>query len=138
MRFMSRLVLLLVLCPGLVWANPGFRGPATRFPVAQVDAATFEVIARGGRVNARRYWCAAGFYGLAQGIPSSNRIYLAVAEGPSVTTPGRKAVRFTFDPVAAGVTPIAPPLSLSVKAVGDNMSVVAAQQLCGSSGAFGF
>ncbi len=135
---MRRLILILALCPSFAWANMIFFGAINRFPVAQVDAATFEVIARGGRVGARDYWCAAGDYGLSQGIRSNTRVYLAVAEGPSVTTPGRKAVRFTFDPEAAGVVPIDPQLSLSVKAVGDNMTLVAAQQFCGNTGILGF
>ena len=76
------------------------------------------------------FWCAAGDYGLARGIRGNTRIYLAEAEGPSVSTQGRKAVQFTFDPQAAGVTPIQPRVSLSVRAVGDNMTVTAARQFC--------
>lgn len=135
MRYLS---IVLALWPGLVWADVAFVSSINRFPVAQVDNATFEVIARGGRVGARDYWCAAGDFGLSQGIRSNTRVYLAGAEGPSVTQPGRKAVRFTFDPQAAGLTPIAPQLTLSVDAVGDNMSLVAAQQFCGNTGILGF
>ena len=135
---MRSLALILAFCPSFVWANTLFISAINRFPVAQVDAATFEVIARGGRVGARDYWCAAGDYGLSQGIRSNTRVYLAVAEGPSVASPGRTAVRFTFDPQAAGITPVSPQLSLSVDVVGDNMTLVAAQQFCGNTGILGF
>jgi len=135
---MRRLALILALCPSLVWANAFFFGTLNRFSVAQVDATKFEVIASGGRVGARNYWCAAGDYGISQGVRSNTRVYLAVAEGPSVTTPGRKAVQFTFDPEAAGITPISPQLSLSVKAVGDNMTLSAARQYCFDDTILGF
>lgn len=135
---MRRLALIIALCPTLAWANTFLFGTESRFPVAQVDSATFEVIARGGRVNAGKYWCSAGLYGLSLGVRSNTRIYLAVAEGPSVTAPGRKAVRFTLDPEAAGITPISPQLSLSVKAVGDNMTVTAARQFCFDDTILGF
>lgn len=127
---MRLLVALLILVPTGLWAaGIGFTA-INRFPVVDIGNARFEVIARGGRVNAQKYWCAAGDYGLARGIRGNTRIYLAEAEGPSVSTPGRKAVQFTFDPQAAGVTPIQPRVSLSVRAVGDNMTVTAARQFC--------
>lgn len=135
---MRALVVILLVWPSCVWADTLFFGAINRFEVAQVDADSFEVIASGGRVSARDYWCAAGDYGLSQGLRSNTRVYLSGREGPSVSAPGRKAVRFTFDPQAADVTPIAPQLSLSVSAVGDNMSLVAAQQFCGNTGILGF
>jgi|GEM_PF-1858730 len=121
-----------------VWANGIVYTAINRFPVAIVDQANFEVIARGGRVTARHYWCAAGDYGLASGQRSNARIYISAPEGPSATTGGRKAVRFTFTPDAAGITPISPQLNLSVDAVGDNMSIAQARQFCSGSGVLGF
>ncbi len=135
---MLRWTILCALFPSALWANTLIFGAINKFPVAQVDAATFEAIARGGIVSASDYWCAAGDYGVSQGLRSNARVYLAVPEGPSATQPGRKAVRFTFDPDAAGITPIEPQISLSVDAVGDNMTVGAAIQFCGNTGVLGF
>ncbi len=101
-----------------------------RFPVAEIGNATFEVIARGGRVGARDYWCAAGDYAFSRGARTNARIYLARPEGPSQAIPGRKAVQFTLDPQKASVTPIEPQLSLTVKVPGDNLSVALARQYC--------
>ncbi|MFY9212854.1 MAG: hypothetical protein WAO69_17210 [Aestuariivita sp.] len=135
---MKTFALLLALLP-VSASSAGFAFSAVnRFPVAEIGNATFEVIARGGRVGARDYWCAAGDYGISLGIPSSRRMYLVAAEGLSQASPGGKAVRFTFDPDAAGVTPIQPQVSLSVKVPGDNMTLAAARQFCIGTGLFFF
>lgn len=73
---MKTFALLLALLP-VSASSAGFAFSAVnRFPVAEIGNATFEVIARGGRVGARDYWCAAGDYGISLGIPSSRRMYL--------------------------------------------------------------
>ncbi|WP_050928275.1 hypothetical protein [Aestuariivita boseongensis] len=135
---MRRLALILVFLPNMLLADMFIFGVIHRLPAVQIDATRFEVIARGGRVGAQDYWCAAGLFGLSQGLRSNTRVYLVAPVGPSVMQPGRKAVQFTFDPQAAGVTPIAPQLTLSVKAVGDNMSLALARQFCGDMEVFGF
>lgn len=131
-------ILALIFMPNLLWAQALGFSAINRFPVVAMDSSSFEVIARGGRVTARDYWCAAGDYALSQRVASNARLYIAAPEGPSATTQGRKAVRYTLDPQASGITPISPQLSLSVKAVGDNMSVAQANQFCNSGGRLGF
>ena len=101
-----------------------------RFQVADIGNSRFEVIARGGRVTAQQYWCAAGDYGVRRGLQASARVYVAKAEGASLTVANRKAVQFTFDPKAAGVTPVEPQLSLTVRVPGDNMQIASARQFC--------
>ena len=130
---MRVLALVLIALPSALGAvGIGFTA-VNRFPVAEIGNARFEVIARGGRVTAQSYWCAAGDYGISRGLRGNTRVYLAEAEGPSVSNPGRKAVQFTLDPQSAGVTPIEPRLSLSVRVPGDNMTLTAARQFCGGA-----
>ncbi|WP_050930256.1 hypothetical protein [Aestuariivita boseongensis] len=100
-----------------------------RLTVAPVSNSVFEVVGLPGS-GASHFWCAAGEYALAQGAASSARIYLASGRQPSVSRPGRTAVRFTLAPDAAGVTPLAPQLTLSVDVPGDNLSVAAAREYC--------
>lgn len=100
-----------------------------RLKVAPISDSVFEVVARGG-TGARDFWCAAGDYALKQGARSNARIYLAGGRQPSVSEPGRTATRFTLSPDAAGITPIAPQLVLTVDVVGDNISVASAREYC--------
>ena len=100
-----------------------------RLKVAPVDGAVFEVVARVGS-GAREFWCAAADYAFAQGARSNARVYLVSGRQPSVTQPGKRAVRFTLDPQAAGITPLSPQLSLTVKVPGDNLSVASGREYC--------
>jgi len=98
-------------------------------PVANIGNATFEVVARGGTGN-KAYWCAAAQFARDSGAQSNTRLYLVQGPSPSASLPNRTSVKFTTNPQAAGVTPIAPQASLSVDVPGDNLSVVSAQQYC--------
>lgn len=100
--------------------------------VAAVDRAVFEVVGRPGS-GAREFWCAAGDYLIRSGTASNTRLYLVRGRGPSVSQPGKKAVQFTTDPAAAGVTPTEPGLVLNVSQVGDNLSAAAAHEYCFAS-----
>jgi hypothetical protein len=127
----------LALCAAMLGATPAvadrFRAE-NRFYVADLGGGVFEAIARGGSSAARDFWCAAGDYALKRlRAGGSTRVYLVSGIQPSVTEPGRKAVRFTLTPEAAGVAPITPPLSLSVDIPGDNMPVVLAKSYCQKS-----
>ncbi|APG46282.1 hypothetical protein PhaeoP97_00849 [Phaeobacter porticola] len=65
----------------------------------------FEVIGRAGAFKPD-YWCAAGDYTRRSlGLSWQTKIYAVDGIGASITTGARSAVRFTLDPVAAGVTP---------------------------------
>lgn len=101
-----------------------------RMNVEDIGGSAFEVVSRNGKTGARDYWCAAGEYATAQGLASNARIYLLRAPGPSLSQPGRKAVQFTTRPEASGITPLSPQLSLTVTAIGDNLSVALAREYC--------
>lgn len=114
----------LVLVPGAVAAWRAFNWHDV-FPVSKT---VFEVVGRPGS-GAADYWCGAGDYvrhGLRQS--ATQRIYIWRAIGPSVTTPGKSAVQFSMDP-SKSASP-SPGYSLSVKAVGDNLSSGMAYQYC--------
>ena len=120
------LALLPMLAPDTAYAFSGRNG--TR--VAPVSNAVFEVVARGSGTG-YDYWCGAADYARrALGAGWSDTIYIARGRGQSVTTGRRSAVQFTLDPGAAGITPIAPSLSLNALKVGDNMSVTQANNFC--------
>lgn len=104
------------------------------YGVAPVNEAVFEVVSRRGASSPRGFWCAAGQYAFSLGVRTNTRIYLVSGRQPSVTDPGRTAVRFTLAPEAAGITPINPQLSLSVDVPGDNVSVAAAREFCLTGG----
>ena len=99
--------------------------------VADLGGGVYESIALTGSSDARDFWCAAGDYAVRR-LRAGNgaRIYLVSGIQPSVTEPGRKAVRFTLTPDLAGVTPVKPQVSLSVDVQGDNMPVVITQGYC--------
>jgi len=50
--------------------------------------------------------------------------------GPGVTQSNRKAAQFTMQPDVAGIEPVTPHITLSVTAIGDNLSVASARQYC--------
>jgi hypothetical protein len=95
------------------------------FPISETE---FEVVSRVGS-GAADFWCGAGDFARSKlGAGATQRIYIWRAIGPSVTRPGKKAVQFSFSPPpGANVTP---GYSLSVKAVGDNLTSAAAFQYC--------
>ncbi|MCE8009366.1 hypothetical protein [Aestuariivita sp.] len=102
-----------------------------RLNVADIGGGVYEVVGRPGISGARQFWCAAGDYAFSLGVPTNTRVYLVSGRQPSVTEPGRTAVRFTLDPRAAGITPLTPQLVLTVKVPGDNLSVAVAREFCG-------
>jgi hypothetical protein len=99
-----------------------------RYEIRPLQDGVFEVVSL-TRSGASDYWCGAGDYARNQlRAPVTQRIYIWKAIGPSVGRSGRKAVQFSFTaPEGANTTP---GYSLSVKAVGDNMTVDAAYQYC--------
>ncbi len=101
-----------------------------RLTVAPVENSAFEVVGRAGGTGPRDYWCAAGEYAFSQGARGNSRVYLVSGPQPSVSNPGRTAVRYTLTPEAAGVSPISPELVLSVDVPGDNLSVASAREFC--------
>ncbi len=126
---MKKTILFAAAC-ALAWPAAGVAFVAENsLPVNAVSTAEFEVVARGG-TGSKAYWCAAAEYATSQGAKANTRLYVVEGPGPSASTPGRTAVRFTTDPGAAGVTPVNPSLVLSVSVVGDNLSVVSARQYC--------
>lgn len=98
--------------------------------VNPIDRTTFEVIRR-PHSGPAPVWCAAGDYARSVlGLPGNARLYIAKGPSDSVTRPGRVAFRFSTTP-PPGVDPNAPkPLTLSLKRVGDNLSVVSAWMYC--------
>lgn len=89
--------------------------------VFQIEPGVFEVIGRAGRTGAQHYWCAAGDYARrVLRTPAAQRLYIHKAIGPSVARPGARAVQFALQPPPEG--PAEQSYSLSVKAVGDNMT----------------
>ncbi|MEX0338098.1 MAG: hypothetical protein AB3N11_03565 [Arenibacterium sp.] len=88
----------------------------------------FEVIGRPGSAGSE-FWCAAGDYALRQlGAPGTARIYITRARGTPQTSNRLEAVQFSLTPVGAETTPTPPFLSL--RRVGDNLSVTFARNYC--------
>jgi len=88
----------------------------------------FEVVGQPGS-GAADYWCGAGDYVRhSLRMPAVQRVFIWQAIGPSVRQSGRKAVQFSLNRPQASVAP--PGYSLSVKAVGDNLTAAAAFQYC--------
>jgi hypothetical protein len=102
-----------------------------KLTVGQITPAVFEVVSRPGKSGANNFWCAAADYARKHlAAPGNARVYVAQARGASTLTPGRSGVRFTLDPAAAGIEPIAPRTSLSVDHVGDNLTINFGMQYC--------
>ena len=96
--------------------------------VNPVSNGVFEVIGRAGS-GAQDYWCGAGDFAYrGLGTASVQRVYIVRGIGPSVTRPGRKSVQFSLTPPPGADTE--PKITLSVRAVGDNLRAAAAQQYC--------
>lgn len=103
-----------------------------RHEVLPVTQDSFEVISRVGS-GPQQFWCGAGdFVYRKMSAPGVTRVYIVAPIGASKTRPGKKAVTFsTTPPEGANTTP---GYSLSVKAVGDNLSAASAQQYCYDGG----
>ena len=103
-----------------------------RHEVLPVADGVFEVVSRVGS-GPRQFWCGAGDYVYRKmGAPGVQRIYIHEAIGESVNRPGKKSVKFSLTPPLDVST--SPGYSLSVKAVGDNLSAASAQQYCYDGG----
>ena len=125
---MRHLTILFILFLSLPLAAQAYTAQ-NRMSVADLGGGVFEVVQRGA-AGPRDFWCAAGEYALSLGAADAARIYLVSGVQPSVSQPGRKAVRFTLSPQAAGITPVPPQLSLTVKVPGDNLRVISAREYC--------
>lgn len=123
-RKKALLVAAVALIPGSVGAWRAYNW----HDVFAVSKTVFEVVGRSGS-GAADYWCGAGDY-VRHGLRDSatRRIYIWRAIGPSVVQSGRKAVQFSL--TAPEDATASPGYSLSVKAVGDNMTAAAAFQFC--------
>ncbi len=122
------LALSAALMAGAVAAQE-FRGKhGTR--INPVNAAVFEVVAKSSSRGAD-FWCGAADYARRSlGYGWKDRVYVARAMGPSVTTNRRSAVHFTMDPAAAGITPGGSSNSINRFTVGDSMSIQHANTYC--------
>ncbi|MEX0281255.1 MAG: hypothetical protein AB3N13_08720 [Arenibacterium sp.] len=95
-------------------------------PLPSSDA--FEVIGRPGS-GGSDYWCAAGDYALRQlGASATARIYITRTRGTPETSNRLESVQFSLSPVD-GQTTRTPPF-LSMRRVGDNLSVTFARNYC--------
>jgi len=94
----------LVAAPSLVSAQALSIRQQFTLPVAQIDADRFEVIEADGAGNTQM-WCAAGIYVRKVLGQRGGDIFVETARGPSVTTPGRKAVVFTTKPLDGAFSP---------------------------------
>ena len=114
----------LMLAPLAAWAFLA----ENRAEVLPVSDGVFEVTNSGGSA-AQHYWCGAGDYAISQlRTGATQRVYIWQALGPSVNRPGRKSVQFALQPPPGANT--TPGYSLSVRAVGDNMTAAAAREYC--------
>ncbi|TMV03258.1 hypothetical protein FGK63_19810 [Ruegeria sediminis] len=114
----------LILVPGVASAFRAWN----RAQVYDLGSGVFEVVNYFGTVP-RDYWCGAGDYAIrVLRTPATQRVYLWQAEGPSVSEPGRKGVKFSLKPPAGADT--TPGFTVTVKRVGDNMSASMAQNYC--------
>ncbi|MEP2717595.1 hypothetical protein [Pseudophaeobacter sp.] len=99
-----------------------------RHEVFQVSSDVWEVVNEVGS-GAQDYWCGIGDFALRQlRTQATQRIYIWQGIGPSVNRPGRKSVQFSLTPPPGVDT--TPRLSLSVKAVGDNLNAATARNYC--------
>ena len=97
--------------------------------VNRLNDTDFEVI-RTVRMDAQGYWCgAATLLERREGRAIDTPIFLQRPLGPSVSAPGRQAVRFTTDP--GKVTPLdRQPLTVDVDTVGRMLKSFQARQYC--------
>lgn len=102
-------------------------------PLPGSDA--FEVVGRPGSAGAD-YWCAAGDYALrVLAAPAEARIYITRARGVPETSNRLEAVHFSLTP-GGGETRPTPPF-LSMRRVGDNLSIAFARTFCAENKEFG-
>ncbi|SFT67322.1 hypothetical protein SAMN05216236_10543 [Sedimentitalea nanhaiensis] len=118
MAYFGKLALAAAVVVSPTWASAWWA--INRHEVFPVSDGVYEVVGRVGSA-AWDYWCGAGdFAQRVMGVPAAERIYIWRGIGPSVTRPGRKAVQFALSPPPGADTDT--PLSLSVKAAGDNLA----------------
>lgn len=99
-----------------------------RLTVNPVSDTVFEVIGLPGSPGSE-FWCAAGEYALrVLGTSSTQRVYIVRGRAAPVTGTGPSAVQFSLN-LPEGVPPQSG-LTLSVKKVGDNLSVAFARTYC--------
>jgi hypothetical protein len=127
MKRFVRVFLIAAMALAPTWAGAAWRA-ANRLEVLPVSDGVFEVIGQTGS-SAGDYWCGAGDYARSKlRTGATQRVYLWRALGFSQSGKGRKAVQFSLAPPSDALT--SPGYSLSVKAVGDNMTAAAAAQYC--------
>lgn len=104
-----------------------------QFPLTVIqapDSRMFEVIEEHA-AGPRQIWCAAAEHARdVLRLPTATRIYIAAPRGPSQLAPGRTAVRFSPDPVAATGPRQDSPYSVSLRDVGFSLSIGHAQSYC--------
>ncbi len=99
-----------------------------RHEVLPVSEGVWEVVSRVGS-GAQDYWCGIGDFALGQlRTKATQRIYIWQGIGPSVHRSGRNSVQFSLTPPPGSDT--TPRLSLSVKALGDNLNAATAWSYC--------
>lgn len=115
----------------LAW--PGLAAAFTSSNLMQVNplpGGDFEVVAR-GRATHGDYWCAAGEYVLhTVSRTGTRRIYISRGLGRSDTTGRRSAVQFSLK--APAQPEGSDSYSLSIRRIGENLSVAAANAYCHS------
>lgn len=113
---------------GFVPVSAGAWQAENRLTVNPASGDVFEVIGRPGSPGSE-FWCAAGEYALrVLGASGTERIYLVRPRGTPVTGRGPSAVQFSLT-LPAGIQP-QDGLFLSMKNVGDNLSVTFANSYC--------
>ncbi|UWQ89765.1 hypothetical protein K3727_13180 [Rhodobacteraceae bacterium M382] len=128
MRMMYKLALAATVAlphmgaPAMAWrASSGLE-------VFALSDGTVEVLSRAGSATTD-FWCAIGDYAVRQArVPTKDRVYLVAPMGPSATRSNYKSVRFGFTKPANADT--GQSYSLSIKRVGENLSVGMARQYC--------
>lgn len=105
--------------------------PHFPLPVVQVpDSRQFEVV-QAHNAGPREVWCAAAEHTRdVLRLPTSTRLYIAKGRAPSPLAGGRTAIRFSPDPVAPVAPPQDSPLTVSLRDVGQSLSVGHALSYC--------
>ncbi|MBI6629868.1 hypothetical protein [Pontibaca salina] len=125
MRYVALSALLLAIS----WSSAALAWRAVnRQEVFALPQGGFEVLSRPGAGPAQ-FWCAAGDYARrVLNTAAVQRLYIQRGVGPSVTRPGTKAVQFALNPPPGAATEHG--YSLSIDAVGYNLTSAAAHQFC--------
>ncbi len=105
--------------------------PHFPLPVVQVpDSRQFEVV-QAHNAGPRQVWCAAAEHARdVLRLPQSTRLYIAKGRAPSPLAGGRIAIRFSPDPVAPVAPPQDSPLTVTLRDVGQSLSVGHALSYC--------